>query len=121
MNHFLPDVTDVLTDPELGSQFFHIYRSSGRWESGRFHGVTQKIAAYGNIQPSTQEQVNQVPDGDRVNGMITVWSTVPVLLAGQREPNNLADEIQWNGNRYKAVALMPWTDYGFCVAVFARM
>lgn len=117
----IPDVSMITIDESVGAQPFTIIRYGGEWHEGKFIESTERISMFGNIQPATNNQIDQVPEGDRTSGMISIWTTAALFLANQEQPNRKSDEIEWMGNRYKVVSLMPWNQFGFNVATLARM
>ena len=119
MNHFQPDVTGVLLDLDLGAQEFIILRPHGAWRSGRFETDVNELPAYGIIQPASQEELNQVPEGDRASGVIVIRTTAQIQMAGA-DRADASDEVRWQGALYKVLAVKPWFDYGFCEAYLTK-
>lgn len=122
MNHFNPDVTNILFDPDLGAQSVVVHRSRLAWDEDekQYKQVTIKLNAYGNLQPASIAALSQFPEGDRINGMIVFRTTTQIHLSGDITKDTLSDEIEWQGRMYKVMQINPWLDYGFNVVYLAR-
>ena len=111
---------DIVNDPDFAEQF-SIERSSGAFVMGVYEQTQNIVKAYGVVTPSNPEEMQQVAEGDRLLGSITVKSSTQFLLSqttagGGQE--NVADVIDWNNDRYRVVYLWPWQDFGYykCIA-----
>lgn len=116
-----PDVSMLTIDESLGAQSFTIIRIGGEWREGKFIESEERISAFGNIQPATEQQINQVPEGDRTSGMLSLWTITPLRMTNQKEPYQKSDVIEWEGNRYKIASMMPWNQFGFNIATLAKV
>ena len=87
-------------------------------DKGRTEKSESKIDAVGNIQPTTAEILERLPEGDRDANSIVV-NTPTMLTAGTDSLG--ADVILYGDQRYLVKAAWPWGDYGFCKAVAALM
>ena len=109
------DITTVLKDPELGSTAFEVVRTMYRREMGAVAKEEREvIEAVGCIHPGTAEQINQLPEEDRREEFIVVY-TETGLSMGTNEGREYSgpDRIQWNGQLWRLVKLKPWTGFGF--------
>ena len=111
---------DIVNDPDFAEPF-SIERSSGAFVMGVYEQTQNIVKAYGVVTPSNPEEMQQVAEGDRLLGSITVKSSTQFLLSqttagGGQE--NVADVIDWNNDRYRVVYLWPWQDFGYykCIA-----
>jgi hypothetical protein len=114
------DVSELVSDPDLGGQAFVIERSqgTGSFQLGGYKKVPITISGYGVIQPATPEDLKMVEPGDRVTGMIAIWSHTPIYHTG---PNGVSDIIIWNCQKYRVMSVNPWGDGGFVHATCARI
>lgn len=126
-----PDITSLLSDPELGAQRFTIIRTTGSWVKGRFIEDTEEIKAIGNIQPATPTDLDQLPEGDRKKGVIVIRTTTAIFdvddcTEQSADPSetlkkeHAADEIIWRGNTYKVLSASLWGDFGWYEAFATR-
>lgn len=110
----MPDVTWLLSDPTLGSQHFTIIRKTGAWQSGRFVlDVAQNIPAIGIIQPSGSESLSMIPEGEKREGMVVIYTKTEIHLT---EGSEVSDNVEWRGEMYKVLRIDRWQDYGFNIA-----
>ena len=114
-------LTRVVNSPAF-AQEFTINRSSGTFQQGGYMSVTTAIPFWGIIQPATEEDLAQVPEGDRSTGMMGFISEQPMYKTRtQGSVSGLGDTITWNGQEYRVVAIVPWKDFGFSKAIAARL
>lgn len=97
-------------------QSFTVYRKSGSWVAGRFTQTESTITLTGTITVASSTDLEQLPEGDREKGTIAVYSTSQLLVTTSA---GTSDEILWRGDRYRAIQLSPYADYGYykCIAV----
>lgn len=110
----LPDVTELLIDPDLGAQTFFVKRRKGKWSGGRLAVSDEEALSFiGIIQPPSSEQLAFFPEGERREGRIVIYTQSLLHLT---EGEDISDDVIWSGESYKVVAIDRWTDYGFCAA-----
>ena len=115
------NVSDILLDPDI-CQSFTVYRSSGKFgEGGWKENAPQTLTLQGVVYPSTAKELQQVPEGDRVQGMMTFVSPSQMFATHLSGEPGTSDQPEWNGERYRVVQLLPYSDYGAYVAIAARM
>lgn len=114
------DVSDIINDPDF-AQPFSILRSSGAFVSGGWQNITTTVNSSGVIVPATEQDIAQVPEGDRVTGMISVHTTAKLFQTHTGSQPGLSDVLLWNGDRYRILKLFPYQDFGFTKALAARM
>ncbi len=114
-------VAELLYDPDL-SQPFTVERSVGSFGPGGWaEGSPISIPLNGVIYPTTQAELQQVPEGDRVTGMATFASPLPLYLTHASGVAGTSDRITWHGNVYKLVHLFDYGDYGAWAAAGVRV
>ena len=118
------NLSRVLNSPKM-RQTFTIYRSSGgRFGAGGWIEDTPiEIEASGIVWPSTAREILQVPEGDRALGMMTFATTVPLYTTRAEGATSAgtSDQLEWKDELYRVISRLPFTDYGFNVAVGARL
>lgn len=111
------DVDDLLLDPEIAGQSFTVTRST---TSASNQGLTQPgtpavIAALGSVQPATSNELQRMPDLERISGAITV-RTPFALIAGGKDPvtglDRTADIVTWKGVQYTVESVQDYSDFG---------
>ena len=112
----------ILGSP-LGSQVLNIYRSIGSFIKGKWTASPYSpspFAVQGIAYPSSQKELDMVPEGDRIKGAIT-FITVEELYVTSSVRSGISDEIEWNGDRYKIFQTWEWKDYGYCMSIAERI
>lgn len=119
----LVDISFLIEDPDFAQPFI-VYRKSGNWKKGKFIQEEKKIKHFGIIQPASTEDIEQLPEGDRVKGVMCFYSRKDIHLTrtGNEETSSgTSDEIEWRKVRYKIIQVMPYIDYGYVKAFGVRM
>lgn len=114
------NVSRVINDPRV-SQSFTTFRKSGKWIKGRFEQGESEIIMNGVVLPATPEEIQQIPEGDRKGGEISVH-TLEKLYTTHEDQNfkGTSDEILWHGERYKLTSVGDRSDYGYYKALGTR-
>ena len=113
-------LTRVVNSPAF-AQAYTVNRSVGTFQQGGYVFNTTPIAFWGIIQPATEQDLAQVPEGDRVTGMMGFISEERMYrtyVDGQT--SGIGDQIVWRGANYKVVAVVPWKDFTFYKAIASR-
>lgn len=118
------NLTRVVNSPRF-AQAFTVNRYTGTFQRGGYVAAAPtQLPFYGIVQVATDEDINMVPEGDRVAGMMSFISQQEMYLTDSDRPDGtsgLSDRILWNGDMYKIVARRPDVSYGFWKAVGGRM
>ena len=107
----------------LNTQVLKVYRSSGQFIKGKWTESPQSplyLEIQGIAYPSTEKELDMVPEGDRIKGAITFLS-VEEIYTTSRSLSGISDELEWNGERYKILSLLPWKDYGYYMSIGERI
>ena len=114
-------LTRVANSPAF-AQAYTVNRSTGQFEQGGYVSTTVPIPFYGIIQPISEQDLLQVPEGDRVTGMLGFISEKPMYRTRvEGSTSGIGDTITWRGQEYRVVAVVPWGDWGFSKALAARL
>lgn len=118
------DVSRVLNDPRV-SQSFIIFRKSGKWDKGRFVQEEDEINMSGVISVAKPKDIEMIPEGDRVGGELSVYSTQKIFTTrkgdiSKQKDSGTSDELLWNEERYKIYSVSPYSDYGYYKAIAMR-
>lgn len=111
------NVQDLIQDPDF-AQPFTIYRKTGAWQDGAYTQSEQQLTAYGIIIAANAKDLLQVPEGDRVKGIMVFYSTEPLLVTNSA---GTSDQVVWRGERYRLFPTWPYVDYGYYKALGERM
>lgn len=120
------NVEEIITDPDF-AQKFTVIRSTGSFIKGLWtEGTVTEIEMYGTITNPTPNDLQQLPEGDRVVGAMVFHTNSPLYVtragAGtRRDPNAISDQIIWRGDYYKLSGVSVYADYGYYRAVGERI
>lgn len=111
------NVAELIRDPDF-CQPYTLYRKVTTWLAGRPRQKEIEIPRSGVIVAANSKDLLQVPEGDRVKGIVAVYDTE--LLAVTNEAGT-SDEIVWRGERYRLFQIWPYIDYGYYKALGERI
>jgi len=119
------NVADIITDLDM-AQSYTINRSSGSFglataTSGSWQETFSTVAGYGPIYPSTNKELQQVPEGDIVTAAMTFLNTQPLYTTRNGQYKGTSDQLVWQGESYRVIALLLYQDYGYYGAIATRM
>lgn len=114
----LLNVADVILDP-LFVQSFGVKRQSGAWTKGAWvPGTVSNLTLTGTIIPASPKDIDQIPEGDRITGMMAFYTTAETFVT---RSTGTSDVLTWNGEDYKVMLVNPYSDYGYYKALAVRM
>jgi hypothetical protein len=102
---------------------FTVFRKNGSWMGGRWVESESEIQMQGTVTAMNPKDLVQVPEGDRVNGMMCFYSQQPIYTThaeGNEINAGTSDEIVWKGDRYRISSVVPWVDFGYYKAFGVR-
>ena len=109
------DLSFVLTDPELGFTAFTVQRITCRRQNGASVPSSQTLQASGCIHPGTPEMLQLLPEEDRHEEFIAVYTGFALSL-GENDGEaayTVPDRILWNGNTWRVVKVRNWSVFGY--------
>ena len=116
---------DIVNDSDFAQPFVIMRSQGGSFVAGVWTDNTISVNSFGVIQPSTPEELDQVPEADRVKGMVSFHSSSPIYETHTTGTNDsttgISDIITWRGQQYRMVKVFPWEDFGYYNAIGARM
>ena len=117
------NLTPVLMDPELGFTAFTVQRTSYRRESGASVPSVQTLPASGCIHPGTPEQLQLLPEEDRHEEFIAVYTDFPLSLGTNEggETYSAPDRILWQDESWRLVTLRDWSPFGYVQALAVKL
>ncbi|GED34030.1 hypothetical protein P9G84_22375 [Brevibacillus centrosporus] len=111
------DVSEVITDPDF-AQAYVVHRRSDSWTAGRTLSSEAPIKMVGVITVADAKTLNQLPEGDRVTGLMCFYATKELFTTSDQ---GTSDQIEWRGERYRVKQVFPYGDYGYYKAIGERM
>jgi len=117
------DVSELIVDPDF-AQEYTVYRKSGDWFEGVFTETEAVINFYGPIIVANTKDVNMLPEGDRIAGLMMFYTTADNPFLITRNTNGslgTSDQPVWRGERYKIMQVSPFDDFGYIKAIGTRM
>jgi hypothetical protein len=116
------DVSEVVSDPDFATNYT-VLRRTGKWVNGRFvpNDEPVELRYFGPVQPATVKEIEQLPEGDQLKGVVKFICKMPKQIFLTRDLSELgdddlgavSDEIVYRGYIYKVVQVMPWDANGF--------
>jgi hypothetical protein len=102
---------------------FTVYRQAGSWVGGRWTSTETALQMRGTVTPMNPKDLTQVPEGDRVTGIMCFYSQQPIYTTrgSSSQVAGTSDEIVWQGERYRVSSVVPYQDFGYYKAFGVRM
>jgi hypothetical protein len=113
-------IAEVVNDPDFAQTFTIVRSNNGRFVMGKWVNNTIKINAWGSLQPPTPEELEMVPEGDRVTGVVAVHTSMLIYETNVQQ-GGISDIVNWHGQDYRVMKVFPWQDYGYYKALAVRM
>lgn len=115
------DLSEIVIDDDLATTWQLVPYAGGQFQAGT-EGVwvdnptASPTDVFSNIQPSsTADVMKYLPEGERTNKSVTVYSPVAVSM-GDGDTTK-ADLILWQGNTYRVQFSELWNQYGYWFAI----
>ena len=100
------DVSRLMDCPAFASKYA-VMRRRGKWEGIRFvAGEPETLEYCCPVQPATDKELEQLPEGDGHGGTMKFFCKPPRTLhvtSEDGENANVSDEIVYRGGRYKTL------------------
>ena len=96
------NLSTVFNDPRLCNTYEYT-RNIGKksMETGYWEGTESKGTFKGIIQSATEADVEMLPQGTKINDMISITSDSELYLA---EKDHLADVVSYRGRNYQIIS-----------------
>ena len=117
------DVSAALTDPDLGFTAFTVQRTTYRLQNGESVPSVQTLPASGCIHPGTPEMVQLLPEEERHEEFISVYTGFALSLGENNGGTayTVPDRILWNGETWRVVRVRDWSVFGYYQALAVKM
>ena len=112
----------ALLDPELGSVSFTVERLTYRRSGGTVTSSSQTFSAVGNIHSGTPEMIELLPEEDRHETFIAVYTDFPLSLGiNSGVIYTGPDRIHYAGQIWRVVRIRDWSAFGYYQAYAVLM
>lgn len=115
-------IDEIILDPDFAQPYIG-YRKSGDWVEGEFIQNEVVVNFYGAIIAANIKDVNMLPEGDRIEGLMVFHTTAdnPIFVTRNlTDEKGTSDELEWRGERYRVMQTYPYNDYGYMKAIATR-
>lgn len=114
------NIAEVIENPDF-TQAITIQRSSGSFELGGWQNALTSVFVSAVVTVATAQDLSQVPQGDRVTGAMTFYSTEQIFQTHADGSPGTSDTIWWRGQQYRVAQVWPYADYGYWKALGLRI
>ena len=114
-------IAEVPNDSAFAQSFQIVRSSGGYWSMGKWVDSKTTLNVWGSIQPPKTKDLEQVPEADRVTGMIMIHITQPIYETNVETSEGISDIVIWHGEKYRLIQVTEWYDYGYWKAFGVRM
>jgi hypothetical protein len=107
----------------LLTESYTIQRSTGFFGPGGSSSVSTSIPGFGVVSVASDQDLQMVPEGDRVTGAM-VFHSQERIYETQVDANGkqrISDKILWNFQLYRVLTVGPYPNRGFWRAIGVRM
>ena len=117
------NLTPALTDPDLGFAAFTVQQTTYRRQNGESVPSIQMLPASGCIHPGTPEMLQLLPEEERHEDFIAVYTDFPLRLGENNGGTayTVPDRILWNGAAWRAVRVRDWSVFGYYQALAVKI
>ena len=114
------NLANIVNDTDFAQPFTIERSSGGAFKAGKWIDATTNVASFGIVQPSSPEELEQVPEADRVKGAMSFHSSGEMYETHVDAQTGISDLIYWRGQWYRIVKVFPWIDFGYYKAIGVR-
>jgi len=126
---------EIVNDLDL-AESFTIQRSTGSFVLGGFSTVVTNVQGYGIVTVAKDQDLEMIPEGDRVTGAMLLHSATKIYITTLGAPTygsdqynpgdyggnqHVSDIIIWHEQQYRVLSIAPWSNFGYWRAVMVRM
>ena len=129
------NLASALADPELGFTGFTVLRTVYRRVNGTSVPSNETLPASGCIHPGAAETLELLPEENRHEDYIVVYTDFPLSLGENPlchpersegsyligESYSTPDRILWRGETWRVVRVRNWSRFGYIQAMAVKM
>jgi hypothetical protein len=115
-------IDEIVIDPDFAQSYIG-HRKSGVWVDGVFEQTEVVVNFYGTIIAANSRDINMLPEGDRIAGLMVFYSTAdnPIFITRNLDSDTgTSDELEWRSERYRVMQVYAYNDYGYVKAIATR-
>lgn len=116
-------LTQVVNDPRL-AESFTIKRTTGAFGPGGWYSAVTDVTSYGTIDNASGEDLEQIPEADRVTGIIVIHTEAQMYVT-QTDPADgtqyLSDIVWWHNLKWRLLHVSDRSNRGYYSALAVRM
>ena len=117
------DITNAIMDQELGRSAFTVERLTYTRSALGTTSRSRTYSALGCVHPGTPEMIQLLPEEDRREEFIAVYTGFPLRL-GENDGGavyTVPDRILWNGETWRVVKVRSWEMFGYYQGLAVKM
>jgi hypothetical protein len=116
------DLSQVVLSGALAERF-QVVRSKGAFVAGGFSSQQSAFFAYGVVSVASGKDLDQVPEGDRIQEARVFHSRVPIYLTRDNlaEGTGVSDILVWKNTKYRVISSSNYSNRNYYRAVGVRM
>ena len=116
------NLSSALLDPELGAVSFTVERITYRRSGGTVTSSSQTFTAVGCIHPGTPEMIQLLPEEDRHEIFIAVYTDFALSLGTNSGVTYTGpDRIHYANQTWRVVRVRDWSSFGYYQAYAVLM
>lgn len=104
------------------AESYTIKRSTGSFQIGGWTTTSSDIPGWGVVSVASDDDLQIVPEGDRVTGMMVFHSVDEIfetMLEGSTQ--RVSDVMVWNNMTWRVIKVWPYPNRGYWKAVASRL
>jgi hypothetical protein len=109
---------DIVTDPDLAESYTVERSVGGMFVAGGYQDSKTTLAMYGVVSRDVSNELDMVPEGDRVKELRAFWSAKPIYRTNE---NGVSDILIWNNEKYRVLFVANYMNRKYWKAIAARM
>lgn len=109
-------IGELIKDPCFCTKFTIIYRG-GSFVRGVYKPVDKSVPVIGVARPSSADDLDLLPEGDRVKGSMSFYTNEPIIVTNTES----APLIKWHDRTYKIIHTEDFVESGFFKAIGTLM
>lgn len=114
------NITDAIFDPELGCTAFTVEQITYTRSREGTTSCSRIVQARGCIHPGTPEMLQMLPEEERNETFIAIYTDYMLSTGTPEEPGassfTAPDRIHWNDQTWRVVRVRDWQMFGYCQA-----
>lgn len=116
------DLSEVVLDADLGENYVILRSQGGQFVAGGWQeDQKQEVPTFGIVTAARANEVNMLPEGDRIKGVMKVYSTARIY-GTHADPNpGTSDIIVWRDEKYRVTNVLPYPNRGYWQGLVVRM